>query len=367
MKLPEDYDEQPGMSMPVMSAIVAVVIFIALILVLVIVWNLKDSGRGAQPSAQQSVEGEEQNTAGQEYPDTDQLISGSSLSPDDLDFWDQYPEETETEETTEEESTEESDEEDIWSDGYHTLVTNRFGEEEWVAINSSLNTNNYELTNLIRYGNMMKYFVNEKQASYVGVTISEDSRDVDFEALKEEGVDYCMIRVGARGYSSGKLETDEKFKEHIEGATEAGLDVGVYFYSQAITTAEAQAEAALVLQNLQGYDIEYPVAFDMEYVLNDDSRIEALSKNDKTKIAQTFLKDIKTAGYQPILYGNKAWLLQEINLVKLQEYDVWLGEPGELPDYPYEFTMWQYSDSAQLEGIKGYTNMSISFIDYSKK
>ncbi len=368
MKLPEDYEEQSGMSMSVMSAIVAVTLFIAFLLIIVIVWNVKDHKKGSSNQNTQQSLLEEQSAPGTDgYPDTDQLISGSSLSPDDLDFWDKYPEETETEISTQEESTEESEEEDLFSDGYHTLVTNRFGEEEWVAINSSLTPNTYELTNLIRYGNMMKYFVNEKQASYVGVTLSEDAGDVDFEKLKDAGIDYCMIRVGARGYSSGKLETDKKLKEYLEGATQAGLDVGVYFFSQAITTAEAQAEAALVLQNLQGYEIDYPVAFDMEYIVNDQSRIEFLTKNDKTKIAQAFLQDIKTAGYHGVLYGNKSWLLQDVNLVKLEDYDVWLGEPGELPDYPYRFTMWQYSDSAQIDGIEGYVDMSISFINYSEK
>lgn len=373
MKLPDDYEEHSGMSMSTFSAIVAVTLFIALIFVVVIVWNLRDVGNSSgnktptEPGSQMTQESMET-----DYPDTDQLISGSSLTPDDLDFWDQYPESAESSEPVEEssetsEEPEKPDLEDEMSDGYRTLITYPDGSEEWVAINSSIPANTYELTNLIRHGNMMKYFVGDKQVSYVGVRISEESDYVDFTDLKKAGVDFCMIRVGARGYSTGQLVVDDNFKDNIKGATDAGLDVGVYFFSQAVSEEEARAEAALVLEQIREYDVDYPIAFDMEYILNDDSRIDELSRNDKTKIARAFLQDIETAGYKPILYGSKAWLIQEINLLKLEGYDVWLGEPGDIPDYPYQFMMWEYSDSAKIDGISGYANMSISFIDYSEK
>ena len=88
---------------------------------------------------------------------------------------------------------------------------------------------------------------------------------------------------------------------------------------------------------------------------------------DKTKITKSFLETIEKAGYKAMVYGNKEWLLKKIDLSKLTEYDIWLSQPGDLPDYPYKFTMWQYSTTANIDGIAGYANLNISFIDYSEK
>jgi GH25 family lysozyme M1 (1,4-beta-N-acetylmuramidase) len=115
------------------------------------------------------------------------------------------------------------------------------------------------------------------------------------------------------------------------------------------------------------YEISYPVAFDMEYVDNDTARVEALSKEEKTKIAITFLDTVKATGYIPMVYGDKEWLIKRVDLSKLKDYDVWLSQPGDIPDYPYQFTMWQYDDNASVDGIAQRTNLSISFVDYGEK
>lgn len=365
MRLPDDYDEPSNFGTPVMGAIIAVIFFVALIFVVVMVMNRQDGGSNADASSQtDQMETQLGTTSG--YPDTDELLSNSTLTPEDLDFWDKYPESTEPVEESEE-TTESSKEEDIYSDGYHTLVTHRDGTQEWVAINSDIASNTYEPTNMIRSGNIMKYFVNDKEVSYVGVNLSENQTDVDYEALKDAGVDYCMIRVGVRGYSTGQLVEDKLFKTHMDGAIAAGLDVGVYFVSQAISTQEAQLEAAKVIEMLQGYSLDYPVAYDMGYVVNDTGRTDDLSKSERTKIAEAFLRDIRTAGYKTLLCADKNWLITELNLLRLSSHEVWLDEPGDIPDYPYKYTMWKYSDSVSIDGISGYAEMSISFIDYSEK
>lgn len=367
MRLPDDYEENSGMNASVLTAIISVTLFIALIFVIVLFSNVETSDKKKDSQAGTSP----QISASEENENSEEVIIGGSLSPDDLDFWDQYPESTQQEEeipeSESEESADEPDLEDGLSDGYHTLVTYRDGSEEWVAINDSIPKNTYEPTDLIRHGNIMQYFVNDKNVSYVGVRISEDLDEVDFHKLKSAGVDYCMIKVGARGYSSGKIVLDDNFKDNIKRADEAGLDVGVYFLSQAINSSEAQEEANTVLTNIAGLDVDFPIAFDMSYIVNDTSRTDELTRNDRTKIAQAFLEVIKNAGYHPILYGNKEWLIQEVNLVKLSGYDTWYGEPGDMPDYPYKYTMWEYSDSVKIDGISGYAQMSISFIDYSRK
>ena len=126
-------------------------------------------------------------------------------------------------------------------------------------------------------------------------------------------------------------------------------------------------EANVVIQSLAEYKIQYPVAFDMEYVDNDTARVEALSRADKTTITKAFLDTIQAAGYRPMIYGNKEWLIKRIDLSKLTAYDVWLSQSKDVPDYPYKFAMWQYTTSAEISGISGYANLNICFIDYSAR
>lgn len=176
-----------------------------------------------------------------------------------------------------------------------------------------------------------------------------------------------MIRVGARGYSTGQITLDENFDDNIIRAQEAGLDVGVYFYSQAVTEEEAIEEANFVLEHIQNYQVTYPVAFWMENISNDKARIDELSKNDKTTIARAFLNTVKDAGYMPMVYGTKEWLIKDVDLSKLSDYDIWLSQNGDVPDYPYRFSMWQYSSTGDIDGISGYADLNITFIDYSAK
>ena len=126
-------------------------------------------------------------------------------------------------------------------------------------------------------------------------------------------------------------------------------------------------EANLVLENLGDYTISYPIAFDMELVTNDTARTDSLSKSERTNITKAFLDTIEDAGYKSIIYGNKEWLIKEIDMSKLTAYDVWLSQPADIPDYPYKFTMWQYSTKGNIDGIAGPANLNISFIDYSEK
>ena len=105
----------------------------------------------------------------------------------------------------------------------------------------------------------------------------------------------------------------------------------------------------------------------MEPITNDTARIDNLSKSEKTDIAKTFLDTVQAAGYKPMIYGNKEWLIKQVDLSKLTAYDVWLSQQSDVPDYPYKFSMWQYSTDASIDGIAGYADLNISFIDYSEK
>ncbi len=367
MQLPNDYDERPGLTPTVMTAIVAVTLFVGAILVLVLLMNSRKTDRRDE-IVQSTSEAMEASDNGMDYPDTEDILTGSTLTPDEFDFWDKYPEETEevVVESTEEKP-EETVENDPSTDGKHTLVQSSDGKEEWVLISPYLPKHEYDFTKLVCQSDLMKYYEDGRLVSFVGTDISKYQDYVDFVKLKKAGVDFVMLRVGARGYGTGQLVLDEYFLDNIKRATDAGLEVGVYFFSQAITEDEAIEEANMVLENIKDYQITYPVAFDMEYIPNDTARIDNLSKSEKTKIAKAFLDTVQAAGYKPMIYGNKEWLIKQIDMSKLTGYDVWLSQQEDIPDYPYKFAMWQYSNDATIDGIAGYANLDISFIDYSEK
>ena len=368
MRLPDDYEDHGGGLTPtVISAIVAVTIFVAAILTVVLILNRQPASHQQNNEAAQtdqvSQTGSNQTN---KYPDTQDLVTGSTLSPSDLDFWDMYPEPTATPlpsaDPSETDGKKETAEADPSTDGKHTFVTNRDGKEEWLLISPYLPKHEYDFTKLVCQSDLMKYYQEGKLTSYVGVDISKYQDYVDFLKLKKAGVDFVMLRVGARGYGSGQIVLDDYFGDNIKRATDAGLQIGVYFSSQAITEDEAVEEANIVLENIKDYK-----AFDMSFVDNDTARIEGVSRADKTKITKAFLDTIAAAGYKTLLYGDKEWLIKEIDLSKLTAYDVWLSQVADVPDYPYRFTMWQYANDVSIDGIAGYANMNISFIDYSEK
>lgn len=368
MRLPDDYDESTSLTPTLVTAILAVTLVVGVILVVVLLMNNQNANQQNGSNQVANADGDSVQNVGTEYPDTDEILSGSTLTPDDLDFWDKYPEEKETVLPEEEpQEQEEVVENDPSTDGKHTLVKYADGSEEWVLISPYLPKHEFDFTKLVCQSDIMKYYEEGKQTSFVGTDISKYQDYVDFVKLKKAGVDFVMLRVGARGYGSGQLVLDEYFTDNIKRATDAGLDVGVYFFSQAVNEAEAVEEANMVLQNIKDYQITYPVAFDMEYIANDTSRIDNLSKTEKTTITKTFLDTVKNAGYIPMIYGNKEWLIKHVDMSKLTAYDVWLSQQQDIPDYPYKFSMWQYSNSGTLDGIAGYANLNISFIDYSEK
>lgn len=361
MQLPEDYDQQSGMTPAVVMTIVAVTFFVAAILIVVLIVNHDKSG-----GRRNQADTERENSPIIDDTPMEEFASGSQLRPEDLDFWDRYPPK-ETQEPVETEMPQEVVENDPATDGKHTLVKNVDGTEEWVLISSFLPKHEYDFTKLVCQSNLMKYFENGKQVSYEGINISEVQDYVDFVAVKKSGIDFVMLRVGARGYGTGQLILDDYFTDNLKRATDAGLDVGVYFFSQAITEKEAVEEANMVIESLGEYAISYPVAYDMERIPNDSSRTDTLSKSERTDIAKAFLSQIENAGYKTLIYGNKEWLIKQIDMSKLTAYDVWLSQETDIPDYPYKFTMWQYNRGGTVNGVSGYVDLNISFVDYSEK
>ena len=360
MQLRDDFNDRSGFTPAVVMTIVAVTFFVAAILVVVLIMN-----NDTQGNANKQVEEDPSPVILSPEPE-DSLVSGSTLRPEDLDFWDLYPP-TETEEPTETAEPQEVVENDPSTDGRHTLVESPDGSSEWVLISPYLPKHEYDFTKLVYQSDRMKYFVNGMQSSYEGIDISEVQDYVNFVDVRKSGIDFVMLRVGARGYGTGQLILDDYFSDNLKRATDAGLEVGVYFYSQAISKEEAIEEANMVIENLGDYRISYPVAYYMERVSGDSARTDVLSRAQRTEIAKAFLDTIEAAGYMTLIYGNKEWLIKQIDMSKLTAYDVWLSQEADIPDYPYKFTMWQYDRSALVDGVAGYVDLNISFVDYSEK
>ena len=208
-----------------------------------------------------------------------------------------------------------------------------------------------------------------KDISLFGIDVSSYQKNIDWQKVKDQGVDYAIIRLGYRGYGTGEVLLDNKFHQNIKGAAEVEIPTGVYFYSQAITVEEAIEEAEMVIKNLEGYDISYPVVFDMEEVndLPENVRTSDLTPKQRTDITIAFCERIKEAGYTPMVYGNISWMIMNLEIERLEDYDKWFAQYYKQPFFPYEFSMWQYTARGTLDGIEGTVDFNMGFKDYAAK
>lgn len=198
-----------------------------------------------------------------------------------------------------------------------------------------------------------------------GIDVSKYQGEIDWEAVKNDGVDYAIIRVGIRGYSEGGIMEDEFFRKNMEGAIANDIPVGVYFFTQALNEEEALEEANFVIDMLQGYSLTYPVYLDIEDVKKQDCRTNNLTVEERTNNAKVFLEAIAEAGYQPALYGNMKTYLLMLNLASLEQYDKWFAGYTLPIYYPYEYKMLQYSEKGRVAGISGQVDVNICFEDYA--
>ena len=299
----------------------------------------------------------------------DELISGSTLTADQLDFWHDYDEPPVVSSSINQIS--DNDSSNPMEDGKHTKITYENGTEEWIDINPYLALNNYNYSNLVLKNNILKYYDNHENVSFAGVDLSQIEDYVDFNRLKNAGIDYVMLKIGQRGYSSGQINIDENFVDNATRAYNAGLDIGVYFFSEAITPTEAVEEADFVIRTLSDNaltgKITYPVVFYSDDINKNQSRAYGLNQLLRTNIAIAFMDEVRKFGYKPMISGNKEFMLKKLSFGSLIGYDKWLFDDANVPDFPYEFNMWRYSSTTKINGIAGYANMNISFTDYRSK
>ncbi len=220
----------------------------------------------------------------------------------------------------------------------------------------------YDKEQFVKNGQFLEYTGSE---FYVGIDVSEHQEDIDWAAVKADGVEFAMIRTAYRGATKGDIYEDTKFKQNIEGAIANDIKVGVYFFSQAVSEQEAEDEATYVLNLIKDYEITYPVVFDWEYVNVVEPRVQNVTGLEVSDFANIFCDKIDKAGYQPMIYTNKSLGYNLYNLEEINKYPIWLAEYDDVPDFYYDFTMLQYTDSGVISGITTAVDLNISFVDYS--
>ena len=196
-----------------------------------------------------------------------------------------------------------------------------------------------------------------------GVDVSEHQLDIDWKQVAASGVDYAYIRVGWRGYTEGGLFEDAYFERNIQGALDAGLHVGVYMFSQAVTVQEAIEEADFVLERIWKYNVTLPVVFDWEKIEAAEARSHGLTMELRTDCARAFCETVKSAGYVPCVYFNRNLGYYGYDLTRLTDYEFWFSLPESgFPNFYYACDMWQYSFTETVPGIAEPTDMNLWFI-----
>lgn len=196
-----------------------------------------------------------------------------------------------------------------------------------------------------------------------GIDVSKWNKEIDWRKVKEAGVEFAIIRVGYRGWTSGSLIEDPYFTANMRGAINAGIPVGVYFFTQAVNALEAVEEASMVIAMIEEYHLDYPIFIDTEGTgTGGRGRADNLSVAARTEVCHAFMETIKNAGYHAGLYAARSWLYNQLEMERLSEYIVWLAEYRDIPQYTGYYQMWQYSSKGRIDGIEGNVDLNLSYL-----
>ena len=228
------------------------------------------------------------------------------------------------------------------------------------------------------YGNQYidgkRYFFNANgaKASLFGADFSKHQGTIDWASVKQSGVEFVILRAAVRGYgSSGNLMTDSQIAANIEGALSQNIDVGIYVFSQAVTTEEAVEEAERALDIIKGYDIKLPIYFDSEYsgAPNRTGRADGLTKAERTSLAIAFCETVRNAGYKPGVYASKSFFYNNLGYAAFQSrgYEIWLAHHiSSVTDFKYPYNIWQYTSKGSIGGVQSeYADLDIAYYDYA--
>lgn len=199
--------------------------------------------------------------------------------------------------------------------------------------------------------------------SRVGIDVSSYQTDIDWETVAASGVEFAIIRAAYRGYTAGTLNEDTYFHQNMKGALAAGLDVGVYVFSQAINEAEAIEEAEMVLSMVEPYRLTMPIVFDWEQVSSSKARTNKISGEMLTACANAFCERVEQAGYQSSVYFYQKIGYDLYDLAGIKDRSWWLADYNAVPAFYYGgYELWQYSSEGTVPGVKGNVDMNVQFL-----
>lgn len=239
-------------------------------------------------------------------------------------------------------------------------------EYHFVPISDTLARNTYLKENFLHTeDDLIEYYEDGELISHKGIDVSRYQEKIDWEEVAKDDVEYAFIRLGVRGYTEGDIVEDSTFKDNIKGALDNDIAAGVYFFTQATSVEEAEEEARYVLDAIEPYDVTYPVVLDVEEISSPNARTAELTKAERTEYCIAFCNVIKRAGYTPMIYGNLKTFILMLDLEQLEEYDKWFAFYDTEFYFPYEFKVWQYTDTGSIAGIETDVDINISFTDFS--
>ncbi len=196
--------------------------------------------------------------------------------------------------------------------------------------------------------------------SELGIDVSEFQTVTDWDAVRDAGVEFVMIRVAYRTYEDGAILLDERAQEFYEGASAAGLKIGAYIFSQATTPEEATQEAVTLINAVKDWQIDMPLVFDWEH-MGETSRVSGIDRETLTACTRIFCELVEAAGYEPMFYFNQNQARDLLDLSDLKEFNFWLAMYTERMNYPYRLSMWQYSCTGEVPGIEGDVDLDLYF------
>ncbi len=200
-------------------------------------------------------------------------------------------------------------------------------------------------------------------SSKMGIDVSEfQGEDIDWKQVKKSGIEFVFVRLGYRAYGEeGELVLDAMYDQNVKGALDAGLEVGVYFFSQAVSKKEAAEEAKFVLKHVKPYEITGPVVYDTEEIKWDTARTDGNTRQEFTDYAKQFCSAVEDAGYETMIYANLKWMAFTLDMEELKDYSFWYADYYELPQCPYQYQVWQFSETGVVPGINGNVDLNIWF------
>ncbi len=205
----------------------------------------------------------------------------------------------------------------------------------------------------------MNYYPNGEKAGRVAIDVSEYQENIDWAAVKTSGVEIAIVRAGFRGYGEeGNIKKDLYFDQNMQGAIAAGLEVGTYFFTEAVNYEEGVEEANLVLSMVKPYQLKQPIIIDTEKIDAEGVRANDISVEERSEAIRGFCETIEAAGYTPMIYASTYWFCSALDLSKLGKYEFWLAA-YDTPQFPYHVEGWQYASDGSVPGISGNVDLNV--------